>query len=224
MRYYKFSSGSFIKAPIKDVVTTFENWITPLITPFKNKIEATKIINQDINSAFRYLMPITSGDVRRYIFLETKSEWVAHFNNHFGESDPGTPANIGRLYGCPVINYYKFDQPRESFGLNFSYSDIDNDGEFDLLRTINLIKEVNLSFYEYGKPFSFEDVQRYKSKFKKERFDGELLKRYLLEFGLRPFEEDFYYPNNDEFVNGYFCKLVGKMFESTREIYPDEII
>jgi hypothetical protein len=70
---------------------------------------------------------------------------------------------------------------------------------------LNLIRKIRLEydmgkwhFEQFGTPFPFEETERYQAKRKTERFDFQLLKKYLIELGgLLPFEEDFYLPAYD---------------------------
>jgi hypothetical protein len=47
-------------------------------------------------------------------------------------------------------------------------------------------------FEQFGEPYPFEDLERYRAKRNRDRFDAALLQCYLREFGLDAFSDDFY--------------------------------
>ena len=54
------------------------------------------------------------------------------------------------------------------------------------------------TFSESGSRFPFEVAQAYELRRKRDRFNRELLYKYLAHFGLRPFSNDFYKPSGSQ--------------------------
>ena len=52
------------------------------------------------------------------------------------------------------------------------------------------------TFEESGTPFPFEETGLYRARRIKDRFTLDMLKHHLAALGLRPFEEDFYLPDD----------------------------
>jgi hypothetical protein len=63
-------------------------------------------------------------------------------------------------------------------------------------RSIRLEKDIGRwSFTENGTPLPFERLDRYESRYKKDRFTLEMMNEYLLELGINAFLEEFYLPS-----------------------------
>jgi hypothetical protein len=66
-------------------------------------------------------------------------------------------------------------------------------------------------FDNYGEPLPFEDVEKYKEKFARNRFTPEMLDTYLNECGIDFFNEDFYMPHGSK---AYIIEQVRLPFEN----------
>lgn len=89
------------------------------------------------------------------------------------------------------------------------------------LRSIELVNDGGKwAFSAHGTPFPFEDLSRYKKRFKHERFTFELLVEYLDKLGLQPFNESFYGDHN---CTACIIEKQGPMLPYTQEYTLAEV-
>lgn len=152
------------------------------------------------------LLPLTNIESRRFLFLPTRSNWTAYFENGWRGNDASavsylcehklrcrairadyaahtirkTPEGQRGNYGVTILEVYAADSKGCSF-LNFRRSIFAaNDGG-------------PWKFGANGEPpFDFEDLERYKAPRIRDRFTPEMLDDYLHHFGIRFFDPDFY--------------------------------
>jgi hypothetical protein len=182
-----------IKAPLKDVVEALREWHS-LPDCQETKYEASKITNS-LDAAFTSLLPLAHSKMRR-LFVTTKSEWVACFQNGTDGSDPQPamcfmakkfgwlamrvcstppdamwPAAIWEVYAPTSMGGGKYGSRRSVYA--------SNDGG-------------RWVFGANGEPFPFENTAAYQNKRIRDRFNREMLDSYLKEFGIRAFDDDFF--------------------------------
>ena len=168
------------------LLSEFENWRRS----FGVKYLRTEIFSS-LADAFESLSPLSNSKTRR-LFVATRSDWVVCFQNGIQGSDPFPamsypaqhmeilamrvcctpddakyPALIWEVYapevrgGCPPLGY---------------------------LRSIAAVNDDEGStFEESGERFPFEEVERYASRRKRDRFTREMLARYLYHIGIELF-------------------------------------
>jgi hypothetical protein len=148
------------------------------------------------------LLPLTSGETQRHLFIPTRSAWTAYVADQWTGTDAASPmrvmarklsirclrvvavphtlrGNQGR-YGGVMLEGYGPEQPGK------------------ISNTVRVVEVANDGgrwvFVQSGEPFPFEQVEQYQARRLRDRFTFEMLKDYLRHLGLAPFEEDFYMP------------------------------
>ena len=179
-----------IQAPMPLLLSEFENWHRSV------GIEYVRTqVSSSLADAFESLLPLSNSKMRR-LFVATRSDWVACFQNGIQGSDPFPamsylaghmevlamrvcctpddamyPAVMWEVYapevrgGCPPLGYRR------------SIAALDDGGRW--------------VFEESGERFPFEEVERYISRRKRDRFSREMLAGYLHHFGIELFRDAF---------------------------------
>lgn len=147
------------------------------------------------------LLPLTSPERQRYLFLPTRSTWTGYVENARGGTDAASAmAVMARTLGCrglrvvAVPNTYRQGEGRYGAVMLEVYGP-------HRTAWINTIRVVSASndggrwvFDQCGEPFPFEKIDQYQARRVRDRFTLDMLKEYLHHLGLSPFEEDFYLP------------------------------
>ena len=203
------SKVAFIKADINQIVEKFLEWQSPLIAEHKNSFERTSI-NHTLENALLRLCPLTTVELRKYLFIPTNSPWVAFFDNGHMGTDRTAPEVLSKMLNTECV-YVVCDADTgetllDIYGKNSS-------AETDLIRSIAVIKEGGWKFYQYGTPLPFEDLEKYKARLIKNRFNLSMLNDYLKKFSIDIFNETFYCPDT-----AMLLSKSGPKFEATVEL------
>jgi hypothetical protein len=179
-----------IQAPLEKVVAELQNWHRAIGIEYSR----TKITSST-SDAFDSLLPLAKNKSRR-LFVATRSDWVACFQNGIHGSDPfpamshlalrmgvlsmrvcSTPT--GALYPATIWEVYapEFLGGRMPVGYRRSIAAANDGGRW--------------IFEESGERFPFEQVGKYTERRKRDRFTREMLCDYIKEFGIELFADDF---------------------------------
>ncbi|MES2425578.1 MAG: hypothetical protein V4560_01350 [Bacteroidota bacterium] len=203
------SSIAFIQANINAFADEFVNWKEPLILEDKNSLKK-KIVKGDLRNIVLSLCPLTTVEIRRFLILPTRSDWVAFLDNSHTGTDRTAPSVIAEKlkanYAYIVYNYKNKDVMLDYHG---NFGGIDG-----YHRSIAAFRENRLEFYQYGVPLPFEKVDQYSNKRIKDRFNFELLNEYLKALGIDAFNEAFY----DCEKGGILIDQIGPKFPATKEL------
>lgn len=131
------------------------------------------------------LLPLTSVESVRRVFVQTASRWTAYFDSGWRGTDCSTTvANLAenRCMGMRAATD-EFGNIWTVYGSN----GVD-------VRHISATEEApgEWEFRQEGEPFPFEEVARYKKRRIRDRFPVELLVEYLKPFEIDLFNADFY--------------------------------
>lgn len=203
------STVAFIQADLDSIVKEFISWQTPLIANHNNTFE-TITIKEDLKDTLLSLCPLTTTERRRYLFIPTKNNWVAFFDNGHIGTDRTAPEILGQKLKSKVI-YASLNNTTEEN--TFEYYDMLHD-EFELIRSVAVIKESKWEFHQYGKPLTFEHPENYTIKPIKKRFTSEILLEYLNYLGIQADDENFY----DTKKGAILLNKKGPKFENTKEL------
>lgn len=187
----------FLKAEIDTFNESFQKWHKSIDIKYSEEKITGKF--SDIISC---LLPITVPIITKYLIIPTKSEWLAFFDNGILGTDGSAPSYISEeIIRCQMIRsncsdkgvVLEYRDPRQS-----KYKDEYGIEHYQNDRYIYYsgLEAKGYKFKTSGQPFPFEDLERYKIKPLKKRFDCELLKKYLLEFNIDAFNPDFYLPKD----------------------------
>ncbi len=211
------SEMGFLEARAEYAARAFAAWQGGLEASRGVKVEVHPV-SGSLEQVLSCLLPLTSPEVRRYLFLPTRSHWTGYVENTRRGTDaasamgymaealgcrgmrvvavPQTLRQDKGRYGAVIFELYG---PKQTHWLNY-------------LRTIYAANDGGRwVFGQSGEPLPFEKVEQYQARKVRERFTFEMLKEYLRHLGLSPFEEDFYLPE------GAPAWLV----EKTGPVYPN---
>ena len=216
-KYAPLTDGmAFIDAPIEEVIKAFYRRVEDITFPDKNTCQ------QKHEGSFEELLlkTLPFKYPRKEIFFETKNKWTGFYQNIW-RTQIDQAALIGKHANAQVVGAEAWisDHGRKVNGWG--------GGAFYLFKGYDLVRHLMLSnqdgweFDNFGKPFSFEDVEKYKEKFARNRFTPEMLDKYLKEFGIDFFNEDFYMPPGS---NAYIIEWVRPPYnENDRSISLEEM-
>jgi hypothetical protein len=180
-----------INASIEQVLSQYLNWNHSLgLEHDRTEIRTT------LEDAFESLLPLANSKMRK-LFVPTRSNWIAFFQNGIQGSDPSPPMAVlaermkvlsmrvcctpdNAKYPATIWEIYAPESLGGSSPLNSrrSIAAMDDGGRW--------------IFEESGERFPFEQVERYAERRKRDRFTREMLREYLSNFGLNPFSDDFF--------------------------------
>lgn len=191
----------FIAASPDAVSNAYLQWMKPIQEKRKVSLVRKQLQHGPLITLFESLLPLTSVERRRFLFVPTKSQWTAFFDNgHKGADvfsalsylakslgvrscqitavceDPNNPPPRGP-YGALGVEIY---EPVDTNFLNYgrTVSLIDDDGQW--------------VFTQQGEPFDFEDISLYKKSKARDRFSLEALDHFAQGLGIKAFDPEFY--------------------------------
>jgi hypothetical protein len=195
------STMGFLELGAEQAAQAFATWHREVLTPRGITVEVLPVAGT-LEQVLSSLLPLTSGERRRHLFIPTRSAWTAYVSDQWTGTDAASPMSVmarrlgirclrvvavphtlrgdrGR-YGAVMLEVYGPEQPGK------------------ISNTVRALAAANDGgrwvFDQSGEPFPFEQVERYQARRVRDRFTFEMLKDYLRHLGLAPFEEDFYLP------------------------------
>jgi len=194
------SELGFLKCDAKTAASTFLAWHTKIRSPLGQVLEEKDLADESLDSLIRHLLPLANMHTR-FLFVPTRGQWTAFFDNSWCGSDPASICSyLAEQIGCLGIRAVwvpnTFKERKGHLGaVIFEVYDKPNP-ILNIRRSICLINDGNWTtkwdFETSGEPFDFEDVERYKTRRKTDRFTPEMLDNYLKALGIDAFSEDFY--------------------------------
>jgi hypothetical protein len=197
------STMGFLELGAEQAAQAFATWQRGLEASQGFTFEVLPV-SGTLEQALSRLLPLTSGErQRRYLFIPTRSAWTAYVSNQWTGTDAASPMSTmarrlsirclrvvavphtlgkhqGGRYGGVMLGVYGPEQPGK------------------ISNTVRALAAANDGgrwvFEQSGEPFPFEQVEQYQARRVRDRFTFEMLKDYLRNLGLAPFEEDFYMP------------------------------
>jgi hypothetical protein len=179
-----------VRAPLSEVVAALSAWHSSFGTNYSRSL-----ICVSLDSAFTSLLPLANSKMRK-LFIQTKSDWTACFQNGIQGSDPFpamsflaqkhewlamricatqenavSPAVIWEVYASALMG-------GDSLSYRRSIAAVNDGGRW--------------TFDSSGKPFEFEQLDAYTRKRVRDRFTKDMLDEYLGTFGIRAFDDDFF--------------------------------
>lgn len=205
-KYAPLTDGiAFIDAPVDNVLET-------IIDRFENKLKiktktskVTTCFEDLLINSLPFMLP------RKIIIFETKNKWTGFIQNNLRtevhHADViASSINVKIVAGEAWLSNYGKTINGWGGG-TFSYME---KGRF--IRHLMLSDQDRWQFDQSGEPLPFEDLEKYKEKFARNRFTPEMLDKYLKEFGIDFFNEDFYMPLGSK----------AYIIEEVRPPYPNE--
>jgi hypothetical protein len=204
---------SFINKPVESVIRAHEQWTTNQTVPIvKKKTEFSGDFEQLLLKSLPFKYPW------RDIYFEAKNGWTGHYTNLNTLSYAAN--NVARLLNAIMIyvSAIPSDHGRIVNGWGggaFSYYT-----GYDQIRHIMLSDQDRWEFDNFGNPFPFENIEKYNERFARNRFTPEMLDRYLNEFGIYFFREDFYLPSGSK---AYIIEKIRPPYENERSKTLEEM-
>jgi len=198
------SEIGFLECDAKTAADAFQEWQLPIQSRRGVHLNRRDITG-DMPAAIQALLPLTSVEARRYLFLPTLSTWTAFLDSGWRGTDVfstishlatmvgrrgiravstphtirKTPAGERGRFGATMLEVYSPDSSSCSFlNIQRSIGCINDDGRW--------------RFDANGEPLEFERLECYSSRHIRNRFTPEMLDEYLSHFGIRFFSTNFY--------------------------------
>jgi hypothetical protein len=142
----------------------------------------------------QHLLPFEMPYTRR-LLVATRSKWTAIFDNSRGGGDPWPPTSY--LAAGDVDGVIATHIPREQYSLpatQFHLLGPTGEPPLHYVRTIDagIFDSGRWEFQTFGQPQPFEETEAYEKRLIRDRFDRDMLLRYLAALGIDADEPDFY--------------------------------
>jgi hypothetical protein len=175
----------------------------------------------DLAGILDSLLPLTSVDSLRKVYVQTNSEWTAFFSNaHRGPDLESGMSYMARRLGCMGVRAGYIpnslrgskDKGKGRYGAcTFQLFAPHEVAIHNNLRSVQTLNDGGRwCFTDLGEVQPYEEVEAYKAKRIRDRFTPEMLDRYLTALGIHAFDEQ-YYASPD----GYY------RIEKTGKIWPN---
>ena len=225
------SNIGFLQADHILAAQTFCDWLEPIMQKARGVTFTQQLVSGKLEDVLALLLPLTSVERRRYLFVPTTSSWTAFFDNgHYGTDVFSKVSRLSKLLECkglrvatvPETKEGEFKDARGRYGAVILEVYGNKESVLNYLRAICLINDGGKwDFSQSGTPFLFEDTESYSKHKIKQRFTFEMLKAYTKELGLSPFEEDFYLPPGNN--QGVLVEQQGPSLPTSKEYTLEEV-
>ncbi len=190
----------FLETDAEHAARAFAAWQAGLQAPRGIAVEV-RPVSGSLEQALSSLLPMTSPETRRYLFIPTRSPWTAYVENGWGGTDAASAMSyMARTLGCrgmrvvAVPHTLRKDKGRYGAVMLEVYGP-HRTAWLNYVRTLGASNDGGRwVFDQSGEPFPFEKLEQYQARRVRDRFTFDMLKEYLRHLGLSPFEEDFYLP------------------------------
>lgn len=200
----------FLETELKSAVKTFLEWQEPLAINHERTLETDMLIGDFAHNLIK-LLPISTIEIRKYLFQATHGDWVAFVDNSILGTDGSAPSVLSDILNCRMLRMTCSDN-----GNIFEYKNPIAKNELDKLRTISVTKESGWGFHTYGELLPFEKPEYYKAKKIKDRLNKEILEEYFLNFNIQLFNETFY--NNSGDVSAILIRKEGPLYKNAKQL------
>jgi hypothetical protein len=189
----------FIRCSAARAADFFIEWQRPI----QNKrgiLVDTASIKGRLETKIRRLMPLTSVERRRYIFIPTHSNWTAFLDNGHQGTDAFSPLSyMAEKLSCEAVRATYDPGTRGNSDLAVIW-ELYGPNLVDFSNTVRAVFVTDdgngLIFSESGKVQPYEDVEKYSNRLKRDRFTPQMLDHYLRALGIEAFDENFYQPED----------------------------
>jgi len=199
------SSMGFIEGEFSKVAEKFIEWREEIrkIDRYTKNIRAHTVTGS-LEQIIQSLLPLKMIQSNRYLFIPTLGGWTTFFDNGYRGTDPTAIGRLPELLCSRSVWIVAIPHTLQPTGTPWQgrpgalIMEVYGHEQMEWLNLIRKIRLVNNAgrweFELAGETLPFEEIERYNAKREQDRFDFEMMKRYLRVFGLSPFDEDFYLP------------------------------
>jgi hypothetical protein len=189
-------TAGFIECDCACAVEAYLRWQIPLQQSRNVKLLRCEFTGS-LEEVFCSLLPLTSVERRRFLFLPTTGQWTAFFDNGHQSTDAfPTMSYLARSIGCRSLRATLVPDWASTGAFPARVLEIYGPNETEFLNYIRSVSVVfdgtKCAFDLAGEPQPFEELDRYKARRIQDRFTETMLDSYLNAMGIRAFAEDFY--------------------------------
>jgi hypothetical protein len=214
------SEMGFLETETEQAARALTAWRAGLQAPRGIAVEA-RPVSGPLEQALSSLLPMTSPETRRELFIPTRSPWTVYVENGWGGTDASSVMRyMARTLGCRSLRVVAVPHTLRKDKGRYGAVMLEVYGPHQTAR-LNLVRALGASndggrwvFDQSGEPFPFEKVEQYQARRVRDRFTFDMLKEYLHQLGLSPFEEDFYLP---EGAPAWLVERTGTFVPAQRE-------
>jgi hypothetical protein len=198
------STIGFLECDAQRAKDYYLDWMRPLQADRGVNLECRQI-HGDLVSRLKSLLPLTSVERRRVLFLPTNSAWTAYIDNGWQGTDAYSPVSyLCRVIACRGLRAVSVPDTFQKtangahgrYGATIFELYAPTTEGCSFLNTQRSIFAANdggpWKFSADGQPLEFEDLKQYAVSRIKDRFTPEMLDRYLRALGISFFSPDFY--------------------------------
>lgn len=189
----------FIRCGPAQVADFFVEWQRP-IQERRGVSFSSRSITGSLEAKISHLIPLTSVERRRYIFVPTRSNWTAFLDNGHQGTDAFSPLSyMADKLRCEAVRVTYTPGTRGSSDLAVIWELYGP----HIVESSNTIRAVfvaddgnGLIFSQSGKVQAYEYAEKYSNRLKRDRFTPQMLDLYLRALGIEAFDENFYQPDD----------------------------
>ncbi|HEX8705113.1 MAG TPA: hypothetical protein VF815_40150, partial [Myxococcaceae bacterium] len=194
------STMGFLELGAEQAAQAFATWQRGLPTSQGFTIEVLPV-SGTLEQVLCRLLPLTSGETQRDLFIPTRSAWTGYVENGWTGTDAASAMSVmARRLNTRGLRVVAVPHTLRKDGSGrYGAVMLDVFGPKQPGKIHNYVRALGASndggrwvFDESGEPFPFEQMEKYQERRVRDRFTFEMLKDYLRHLGLSPFEEDFY--------------------------------
>ncbi|WP_347254489.1 hypothetical protein [Leminorella grimontii] len=211
----------FLKCDLNVAANAYIQWMKKVHQPRGVDISGVFMSKDSLDMLLPELLPLTSIERRRILFVSTVGGWTAYFDNGWRGADAFSSVSyLAKLIGCTGVRmHYSPDLPGK-FGAVIM--EIYSGNSIDIPNTLRSIAAVNegtkWTFDAGGEVQQFEDIRQYKNRTVKSRFTAAMLESYLSSLDIQAFDEKFYDAKNAVLVH-----KIGPMVKGAKEYSLAEV-
>ncbi|GMU83325.1 MAG: hypothetical protein AMXMBFR47_31950 [Planctomycetota bacterium] len=214
------SEIGFLECSLEHITKAFEEWQTPIQIARENRL-ARRVVEGNLETKLLALVPLTSHEARRYLFVPTRGQWTAFFDNGWRGTDAfSTVSELCirakcRGLRCVFVPHSESGRAGRSRGTVFELYMPDASGcsFLNIRRSVSCVFDNSWAFDAAGEPpLPFERLDQYKNRLVKNRFTPEMLTDYLRHFGVEFLQQSFY-----EGGGAYLIEKTGPCAAGTKE-------
>ena len=189
-------SFGFLRCPIEVAVAAFLKWQRAIHEERGVRLHERTVVGS-LEDLLNSLFPLTSVESRRFLFVPTKSDWIAFIDNgHDGTDAFPVISYLAQIVGCAGIRAFDARPGATQGGTIFELYGPELTEWLNIERAIYAVPtDGRWSFGMSGAMLSFEDPTFYKKRRIKDRFNSDVLKQYLGELEIFAFDVEFYRKN-----------------------------
>jgi hypothetical protein len=186
----------FLRCDAGRAADAFEQWYGPIQASRGVRLRRREV-SGDLATRIESLLPLTSVEMRRYLFLPTKGSWTAFLDNGWRGTDAfSVVSELALRIGCEGIRAVDAPHtirksPTGEAGrsgatiLEVYAADTASCSFLNIRRSVSVAYEGRCSFHAGGEPLEFEQPERYQARRVRDRFTPEVLHEYLGALGIR---------------------------------------